>query len=296
MKIILTFLFALFASLNFSQIQNNPNSWVIGLNRFEIDTCECKSFTQTNYFYTLGFRRVLNKSKQEYKNEVLTQSFNNGGFYTNHKINYIYDSDSNLIGISSKNNYDSIIYNDSGFNITETKYYNTNYSIDRKLIYVLNEGEIVSQERIYEDSSYNSISFYEYDSNKNLTEIYVERKSNPKTLTQILKYNSSNKVILHTEIRRFESDTTPSFTEYFYDDNKKLIKRVSNENGDWDRTLTIEYDLKGNRIKENYNYPKRRDNSYYLTIYNNKNQKTEVYQLNKRGKRKILVTKYEYEY
>ena len=68
------------------------------------------------------------------------------------------------------------------------------------------------------------------------------------------------------------------------------------EYGELYQTLYFKYNEKGLETNETYFNGKNKWEGSYETVYNERNQEIAVYKLNKKEKRKSLLSPYEYEY
>lgn len=208
----------------------------------------------------------LYKLKYEYDsygNIVKTEKFIKNLFYLRDvciDVEYTYDENGNVLQeISQREDFCTMVTD--GHMITKNGY-----------TYTYENGNLIKKEKIPEKSSYiGDLSYrYEYDENGKCITVYtISDGVEEKTLSK--KYDSNNRIIQKTEYNWFNGhnisvdkseytydnqgrlaniektfnateETSYSFkTEFFYDENGRLIKKTQKENGSASEDKIVEY-------------------------------------------------------
>jgi hypothetical protein len=292
MKSFLLFLLIVFSSSLFSQQIDENILEITGLRKFYYDNCNCKTKKITSYDYIFfGLKKNIKVRTKYYNNKIL--NINNG-----YKI--IYDSSNNYIRTlvnSDNTNYklDTVIKVFFNLNNPQGKKGGqANYNAE----FHFKNGLLIRKDRDYHNDDYIASLFYSYDSNRHIKKVFNQNRSNnKKLLVREYKYDSSENITHIVEYDNYKNKKDTTFLiKYFYNENNQLIKEQEFDYGFLYQNTFYNYNEKGLIIKETYlNRKSKWENSFEI-IYNERNQETETYQLNKRGKRKRLVTKYEYDY
>ena len=264
---------------------------------FSNDTCDCVTKTITKFKYNLfGKREVQYLSKIRYveRNRLAP----NGK-------KFVYDSTDNkdlidwLSMASNKSErFDTILtFNYRAIDSVNKPEWAKARDVDFDKFYSVSNGLINKIETKYK--KFNHLVFFEYDSNNRIIKTFERDRFNmdKKILSSETVYDSIGNVIqiIDYEIIEGELDTFLEI-KYFYNHLNQVVKREMLNYGYITQTLLFEYNEKGLESEETYYNEKGKWDGSYETVYNEKGQEIAVYKLNKKGKRKRLLTTYEYEY
>lgn len=292
MKTIATILFLIISTSFFSQQIDENIIGITGLRKFKNDSCNCKSKKITSYNYRFwGLIKNTEVRTKLYKNQILINNNGNSITYVSND-NYI----RSLVNSNTSN---------SKLDTTIKVFFDLNNpggkkggQADYNATFYFKEGLLIQKDRDYVEDDYISHLFYSYDSNTNNIKVFNQgRYDNKKNLVIEFLYDTNGNNTHHIEYDNYEKKNDTTFLiKYYYKEQNQLIKEVLFYYGFLKETVTYEYNEKGLISKEIYFSDKNKWDSSWEILYNEKNQEIESYKLNRSGKRKRLITKYEYEY
>jgi len=296
MRNVIFVLLLIFNSVSFSQ-----NNLGMILNEiiyipFSNDTCDCVTKTITQYNYSL-----FGKRKVQYSNKI--KYIERNRLAPNGK-KFVYDSTDNKdlidwLSIASRTSerFDTILtFKYRAIDSANKPEWAKARDVDYDKFYTVSNGLITKIETKFK--KFNYIAFLEYDSKNRNIKTYERDRFNmdKKILSSETVYDSIGNVIqiIDYEIIEGELDTFHEI-KYFYNHLNQVVKREMLNYGYITQTLLFEYNENGLESEETYYNEKGKWDGSYETVYNEKGQEVAVYKLNRKGKRKRLLTTYEYE-